>query len=156
MSLERGEAAGRRGSASEGPRCKGRKADGTPCGAPPELVDPETGLCSSHEEGASDRLREAGRRGAEVTKRRYSGTGLADEDLPPLDGPRAAEAWCEVVARAVATGTLGHNEGRTVARLIKEWRESHDAGRVSDRLDRLMSALREWEKTGDPRTRCWS
>jgi hypothetical protein len=95
-------------------------------------------------------MREMGRKGAAATARKLKGGGLDEDELPPLDGPRAAERWCEVVARAVATGRLGHNEGRTVARLVKEWRASYDAGRASDRLDRLMDALSEWERTGDP------
>jgi site-specific recombinase len=56
----------------------------------------------------------------------------------------------EAVVRAVATGKLGHNEGKAVVRGIREWLRAHEAGAVTDRLDALLDALAEWRETGDP------
>lgn len=131
-------------------RCKATRKDGSPCGAPPEFVDPETGLCSTHEPGGRERSREAARKGGRATARRLKRSGLEPEELPPLDSPRAAERWLEVTGRAVATGRLGHREGRTIVSAVKEWLGAHDAGRVSERLNALMDALSEWRETGDP------
>lgn len=130
--------------------CRETTTDGAPCRAPANLVDPETGLCPSHDPANRERIREAAKKGAEATANRLRGDGLDPDALPPLEGHDAAETWCDVVGRAVAGGTLGHNEGRTVLRAVKEWRESRDAGAVSDRLERLTEALAEWKRTGDP------
>lgn len=132
-------------------RCSATRDDGEPCGAPSQFVDPETGYCPSHDPEKREAIRAAARKGAEAAKAKRQGRrGLEPEELPPLDSPQAAERWCEVVARAVATGRLSHNAGRTIARLVREWRESYDAGQVTERLDALMDALAEWRKTGDP------
>ena len=46
-----------------------------------------------------------------------------------LDSPQAAERWCEVVARAVATGRISPDAGRTLARRVREfWRGSRVPG----------------------------
>lgn len=130
--------------------CRGTTASGDPCKAPEAMVDPETGLCPSHSEGASERLSEAGRKGAEATARKLKGKALDEGELPPLDSAHAAETWCDTVGRAVVTGRIGHNQGQAALRAVREWRESHDAGRLSDRLEALTDALSEWRKTGDP------
>lgn len=131
-------------------RCQATNASGEPCGAPPSMVDPEKGLCPAHQKGGRERLSAAGRKGAEAVQRRLRGDGLQEEDLPPLESPQAAERWLEAVGRAVATGSLGHNEGRTVVRAVREFLRAHEAGKVSEQLQRLMDALSEWRKTGDP------
>lgn len=131
-------------------RCSATNAKGEPCGAPPSMIDPETGLCPAHQEGARERLRAAGRKGGEQLRKRLRGDGLTDEDLPRLDSPQAAERWLEAVGRAVATGRLGHNEGRTVVKAVREFLRAHEAGAVSERLESLLDALAEWRKTGDP------
>lgn len=130
-------------------RCDGTKADGSSCGAPPNLIDPETGCCPAHGPDGREKMREIARKGAEATKRRWRDGGLDADELPPLDGPRAAEHWLEVTGRAVATGRLGHREGRTIVSAVKEWLSAHDAGRVSQRLEALMDALAKWRETGD-------
>lgn len=129
--------------------CRGEKRDGSPCRAPSNMVDPETGYCPAHDPGARERLREAARKGGEATAKKLQREGLQEEELPPLDSPQAAARWLEVVARAVATGRLGHHEGRTVVRAVREFLRAHDAGRLSERLDNLMDALAEWRRTGD-------
>lgn len=128
--------------------CKGTRDDGTPCGAPSNLVDPETGRCPAHQEGARERLREAARKGGEATARRLQGKALDPEELPPLESAGAAEAWCDVVGRAAVTGRIGHNEAKAALRAVREWRESRKSGEVSERLERLLDALEEWRKTG--------
>lgn len=131
--------------------CKGVKADGSPCGAPPRLVDPDTGFCASHDPEKREKMREAASRGGQTTARRLKGgTGLTDADLPPLVNHDAAETWTDAIGRAAATGRIGANAANAALRAVKEWREAHDAGRLSDRLEALTDALAEWRKTGDP------
>lgn len=130
--------------------CEYVKDNGEPCGAPASLVDPETRLCWTHSEEGREKIREAASKGGQATARRLKGKALDEEELPPLDSPQAAERWLEAVGRAVATGKLGHNEGRTVVKAVREFLRAHDAGQVSERLDRIMDALAEWRKTGDP------
>lgn len=130
--------------------CRETTADGTPCGAPPNVVDPDTGFCPAHGPDGRERMAEMARKGGEAAARRRADRGMGPDDLPPLVDHEAAETWCDVVGRAVADGTLGHNQGRTILRAVKEWRQSRDAGAQSDRLDALMDALAEWRQTGDP------
>lgn len=121
--------------------CSATNVDGSPCGAPSAFVDPETGLCPSHDPENRERIREAARKGAKATARKLRGEGLEDDELPPLDSPQAAEKWCEIVARAVATGRISHNAGRTLARLVREFLRSHDAGAVADQVDDLREKV---------------
>lgn len=127
----------------------GCREDG--CGAPSNMVDPKTGYCPSHGPGARERLAEAGRKGGKATAKKMSAEGLAEDELPPLTSAEAAEEWCDTIGRAVVTERLTHNQGKAALRAVREWRESHDAGKVSDRLDELMDALAEWRETGDPK-----
>lgn len=130
-------------------RCNGTRDDGSPCGAPSNLVDPDSGFCPAHGPGGSEAMAELGRKGAEATARKLQSDGLSDDELPPLTSHEAAERWCDVVGRAVAQGRLGHNEGRTILRAVREWRDSRDQGELSDHLDALMDGLATWKKTGD-------
>lgn len=134
-------------------RCQATTSEGSPCGAPPKLVDSETGLCPSHDPDNREALREAARKGAAASKAQRSqgrSRGLDPSELPPLEDPAAAEVWCDRVGRAVVTGRLTHNQGKAALRAVREWRESHETGRVSERLDELTEALAEWRRTGDP------
>lgn len=129
-------------------KCSATNADGTPCRSPSSFVDPETGLCPSHSENASERLSEYGRKGAEATAKKLQRDGLEDHELPPLDSPQAAERWIEVVGRAVATGRMSHREGKALARLVREWLRTHEAGAVADRVDDLQEKVAKL-KRGD-------
>lgn len=149
MAPERGGATGRSGSSSERPRCKGSRADGEPCGAPPEFVDPETGLCPSHQEGASERLREAGRRGAEATKRRYSGGGLVPEDLPPLTSHEAAEAWTDAIGRAAATGNLSGAAANAAMRAVETFLSARERSESREKLEQIRREIAEAAGEGD-------
>lgn len=123
--------------------CSATKDDGTPCGAPPELVDPDTGLCPSHAPDAAERLSKQGKKGAAATAKKLRGEGLDPDDLPPLDSPQAAERWLEAVGRAVATGELSHNAGKAVARLVREFLRARDAGAVTEEIEELREVVAE-------------
>lgn len=128
--------------------CRGTRDDGEPCRSP--VVGPD-GFCPAHRDGGRERVAEAARKGGEATARRHGGGGGLDpDDLPPLNTPDNAETWLEVTARAVSTGKIGHNEGRTVVRAVREWVRVRDAGKLTERVDELMDALAEWRQTGDP------
>ena len=88
-------------------RCRAKNAEGKPCRAPEGMVDPITRYCPAHRPGATERLREAGKTGAEVSTRlKQKATGLSSDELPPLDSPQAAATWLEAIGRAVACGRL--------------------------------------------------
>lgn len=128
--------------------CDGTKPDGSPCGAPSNLVDPDSGFCPSHDPDNRERVQEAARKGGEATARKLKREGLQEDALPKLDSPQAAERLLEVVARAVTTGTLGHNAAKAVARLVREWLRAREAGEVEDRvteLERKLAAARRGE-----------
>ena len=95
-------------------------------------------------------MSEIGQRGAESRAKKYELDGLDPDELPTLDTPQAAEFWCDVVGRAVVVGRIGHNEAKAALRAVREWRESHESGAVTERLEQLMDALAEWRETGDP------
>lgn len=122
-------------------KCKHMYADGTRCGSPENFVDPDSGYCHAHGPGASERMAEHGRKGAEAKNRKDRAPGLDSEDLPPLDSPQAAAKWCEVAGRAVATGRLGHHEAKAVVRAVREFLRSHDAGEIADRVEELRSQV---------------
>jgi len=118
-------------------RCKGIRVDGRPCRAPERMLDAK-GLCPAHRPGARERLREAGRKGAKVSTRlRRKATGLEPDELPPLRTPRDAEAWLELVGRAVATGVLPNRDADAATRAVREWLRAHEAGTVTAQVDEL-------------------
>lgn len=129
-------------------RCQGTKADGSPCGAPPSLVNEESGFCQAHDPEKAERRQEIARKGAEASARARRGGGLDQDELPPLDGPRAAERWLEAIGRAVAGKRLTHAEGKALARIIREYLRAHADGAVSDKVEELQEKVAAL-KTGD-------
>lgn len=109
------------------------------------------GLCFAHSPCRQEELHEARSKGAAVTAaKREEGAGLAPSELPPLDSHEAAEVWTDSIGRAAATGRLSASAAQAALRAVREWRESRDAGQVSERLEALTDALAEWRRTGDP------
>lgn len=124
------------------PRCQATTADGRPCGAPEQLVDPSTGLCISHDPDRAGVLREAGLKGGiAMRKKARDDKGLTHAELPPLDGPASAALWTEVIGRAVATGRIPASRGQTALRAVSEFLRAHAAGETADRLARLQSQV---------------
>ena len=102
------------------------------------------GLCPAHRPGARERLREAGKKGAQVSTRlRRKAMGLEPDDLPPLRTPQDAEAWLERVGRAVATGRLANRDGDAVTRAVREWLRAHEAGAVAEQVGELGRKVAE-------------
>ena len=124
-------------------RCPGTTKEGKPCRAIPAMVDPLTGYCPAHGPGAFERLSEAGKKGAEATRRKWRGKGLNEDELPELRTPDDAEKWLESIARAVSTGRLGHNEAKAAVSALREWLRAHEAGMMSDRVEKLKRQLDE-------------
>lgn len=129
-------------------RCQHVKDDGERCRVDWDLSD--DGLCIHHDPERREAMQENRRKGGLATARKLKGKGLDPAELPALESHRAAETWCDVVGRAVAEGRLGHNEGRTILRAVREWRESHDAGEVTEQIEEMREALSEWKATGSP------
>lgn len=132
-------------------RCGYEKDDGEQCRSHIGLCEePDCGRCIAHCPHREETAQEARSQGGKATARKQKPDGLRRDELPPLESPQDAEAWCDAVGRAVVTGRVGHNEANAALRAVREWRESHESGQVSERLEALMNALAEWRKTGDP------
>lgn len=127
--------------------CNATKDDGSPCESP--FVG-EDGFCPAHRPGGREKLREAAKKGGEVTRKRFKAKALGADELPALTSAQAAETWCDKVGRAVVTGRLSHNQAQAALRAVREWRESHESGRMSERFEALTDALSRWKETGDP------
>ncbi len=63
--------------------CRGKKADGTACGALANLLD-EEGFCPAHRPVGRETMAERGRKGGMATKRKAASPGLDPEELPEL------------------------------------------------------------------------
>lgn len=98
----------------------------------------------------AERLAEFGRRGAEATARRFQREGLDPGELPPLDGPRSAAEWLEIVGRAVAEGRLPHRNGDAVVRAVRAFLAAHEAGEVADSIAELQAAVRKLKGEDPP------
>lgn len=129
-------------------KCKHENDDGSRCEAPENFVDPETGFCHAHGPGGSETMSEWGKKGGRAKAKKDRAPGLDPEDLPPLDGPRAAEKWCEIIGRAVTTGKLAHREAQAAIKAVREWLRSHEAGEVEERVDDLQEKVAKL-KRGD-------
>lgn len=125
---------------NDGRSCKGVKNDGSPCGAPGRLVDPETGFCDAHDPDKRDELRERGRRGGY----RSTSPRKAALDLPPLVDLESAQVWAEEIARGVADGSVSASKGNALNRLLKTWLSSHENAEA----ERAVREARESEAFG--------
>ncbi len=124
-------------------RCRGRNARGEPCGAPESFVNP-SGWCPAHRPGGRERLREAGRLGAEVSKQvRRKWKGLRPGELGPLRTPQDAERWLRIIGQAVTEGRLRNRDADAGTRAVREWLRAHEAGVVTDRVEELRRKLSE-------------
>jgi len=123
-------------------RCRGTRAGGEPCGAPPGLIG-EDGFCPAHRPGAKERyLSAAGRKGAEATARKWRGRGgLEVGELPELRTPHDAQKALDIVAHAAAEGRLPQRQADATTRAVREWLRAYDAGVVTDRVEELRAEL---------------
>ena len=122
-------------------RCRARRADGEPCGAPPRLIG-DDGFCPAHRPGARERLSAAGRRGAAATRRAWRGTtGLEPGELPELRTPHDAQKALDIVAHAAAEGRLPQRQADATTRAVREWLRAWEAGAEADQLEKLRSEI---------------
>ncbi len=127
-------------------RCRGRNEQGEPCGAPESFVNP-SGWCPAHQPGGRERLREAGRLGAEVSKQvRRKWKGLRHDELPPLRTPQDAEVWLETLGRAVAEGRLRNQDADAATRAVREWLKALEAGKVTEHVEELREQVAALKK----------
>lgn len=130
--------------------CGHEKGDGGRCESAIGLCEEDgCGKCFAHCEHRAEKAREARQKGAASTNAKRRGEGLAPHELPPLESHDAAEEWLETVGRCVGTGRLSASEGNAIRGCVRDWVQAREAGEVSDRLNRLESALSEWRETGD-------
>ena len=116
--------------------------------APASLVDPVTGLCTSHADGASERLRASGRRGAEVTARKFKGKGLTPDQLGPLETHSDAKRWLRLIGEAVITGKLPNRDAQAGVKAVEAWLKAHGESVVAKDVAELREALDALRKRG--------
>jgi hypothetical protein len=105
------------------------------------------GLCPAHRPGGRERLREAGRKGAEVSAHvRRKAKGLRAGELPPLRTPQDAEVWLETIGRTVAEGRLRNQDADAATRAVREWLKAHEAGKVAERVEELQEQVAALKK----------
>lgn len=132
-----------------GPTCGVPTDGGGTCGVRFGLCDCH-GMCFAHAPCKAEKRKKAQRAGAAATNnKKRKGDGLTTTELPPLESHEAAETWTDAIGRAAATGRLSAPAAQAALRAVREWRESHDAGAVSEQFEELMDALAEWRETGD-------
>lgn len=123
--------------------CKGTKSDGSPCGAPANLIG-EDGWCDAHRPGGREELQRRGRRGGYVATNPRTKAGM---DLPPLNSIEAATQWAEQIALAVAEDRLSASRGNTLNRVLKTWISAYAEGE-SIEADRRARTAAEREVFG--------
>jgi polyhydroxyalkanoate synthesis regulator phasin len=72
--------------------------------------------------------------------------GLAAGELGDLETHQDAERWLQLVGEEVATGRLGHQEGRTIVSAVREWVKAHTDGALAQELEKLRDQLEEVKK----------
>lgn len=82
--------------------CKANTVSGDPCKAPATLVDKD-GFCHAHAPGASERLSEAGRKGAAASAQRFRTPGLDSSALGDLETITDAQRWLRAIGRGAVT-----------------------------------------------------
>lgn len=126
-------------------KCKGRKDSGEPCGAPENMVD-EDGYCPAHRPDASERMAERGKKGAEVTNRRWKQDGgVSAEELGPLENHQEARRWLGVIGEAVTTGRLSHNAAKAAVQAVKAWAKIVEGEMDVEVKDELVDRINELE-----------
>lgn len=131
-------------------QCKGENADGTPCGAPPTMVDPDSGYCPAHDPDRADERRERAKAGGQATARKHR-DGFSADELPPLESPADAERWMEILSRAMVAGRISRSKVDVARKGLKVWLSAHESGKLEAKFDRLVDGLESYRESGDPR-----
>ena len=120
-------------------QCSGSKADGSPCGAVPQLVNAD-GLCPAHRPGGRREMSERGRKGGRANKR---AAGLDPSELPPLTSHADAQSWLETIGREVASGRLPERQAQAAIRAVAEWVRAEGERAAVEVLDELRAEIDE-------------
>lgn len=122
--------------------CRGTTDSGQPCQSP--LVGKD-GWCDAHRPGGREEMKRRGRKGGEA---KANGTGLARGDLGPLETSADAERWCQVIALAVAEGTISTGRGNALRKCVKEFRQARADRLTEEKLNLLETKVRELDEAG--------
>lgn len=128
-------------------RCNGTNASGEPCGAPPELVNRDTGYCPAHSPEGHNRMKEIASRGGKAAAAKASG-GLHPDDLTELESFEDAKRRLDLVSRAVLSGRIESKVAQAAIRAVSEWvstegerAANEDLEALADELERLKEEL---------------
>ena len=123
-------------------KCQGVGLDGSPCGAPPSLVDPLSGYCYSHDPNREEERKESSRRGGQSTARRFRPPGLTPEELGPLKTVQDAQKWLRLIAEAVGGRAISHSEGTSMTSAVREWLKAEDTRLRAEELKELQEEVK--------------
>lgn len=120
--------------------CTGTNTAGQPCQSP---IVGRDGYCDAHRPGGEAEMKRRALKGAIKAQ---LAKGLKPRELGPLKSHADAERWLRIVGEAVATGRLGHQEGRTTVSAVREWVKAHTDGAMAQQLEALREQLEEVKK----------
>lgn len=134
--------------------CSGSNASGEPCGAPPELVDAETGYCPAHAPEGSDRMREIASRGGKAAAAQGRDS-LHPDDLGELESFEDAKARLDLISRAVLTGQIGTKVANAAIRSVREWVRAEGERAAAEDLEALREELERVKEEMDTAREPW-
>ena len=125
-------------------RCKGRKADGTACGAIASLVKAD-GWCPAHGPGASERMRERAVKGGQATAAKHR------RNVEPPALPETADDavyWSAWAMHSVATGAIDTSTAREISSNCRVFLTALDKAHLEGEVKRLKAAVKELQDRG--------
>lgn len=134
--------------------CNGTNTSGEPSGAPPELVDSETGYCPAHSAEGRDRMKEIASRGGKAAAAKASG-GLHPDDLTELASFEDAKARLDLISRAVLSGRIESKVAQAAIRAVSEWVATEGERAANEDLEALAEELERLKEELDGSREPW-
>ena len=134
--------------------CDGTNASGDPCGAPPELVDAQTGFCPAHSPEGHDRMREIASRGGRAAAAQGRDR-LHPDDLDELESFDDAKARLDLISRAVLTGQIETKVANAAIRSVREWVRAEGERAAAEDLEALREELERVKEEMDSARKPW-
>lgn len=134
--------------------CEGMNASGDPCGAPPELVDPETGYCPAHAPEGSERMKQIAARGGKAAAAQGRDS-LHPDDLAELETFEDAKRRLDLISRSVLTGQIREKTANAAIRAVREWVRAEGERAAAEDLEALRDELERVKEEMDAAHEPW-